>query len=109
VDHLDLVLSMDVRKGIIRRGAVVATSPERKRPLTLLFGGPFDDPVLDRSSQLTALWELPFSRLGRALGWVAPEQARDPAAIHAHQRSLLLAARCDAERAWSRAHADRGP
>ena len=168
VDHLDLVLSMDVRKGIIRRGAVVATSPERKRPLTLLFGGPFDDPVLDRSSQLTALWELPFSRLGRvgdvawetggavvggavgvidglahgdvlgaggsaagglgggilalgsnaldafeslgrALGLVAPEQARDPAAIHAHQRSLLLAARRDAERAWSRAHADRGP
>ena len=55
---------MDVREGIIRRGAAVATSPERKRPLTLLFGGPFDAPVLDRSSQLVALWELPFSRLG---------------------------------------------
>jgi len=168
VDHLDLVLSMDVRKGIIRRGAAVATSPERKRPLTLLFGGPFGAPVLDRSSQLVALWELPFSRLGRvgdvawetgdavvggavgvieglargdvlgagssageglgggiralgssaldavegigrALGLVAPEQARDPAAIHAHQRSLFLAARRDAERIWSRAHADRGP
>ena len=162
VDHLDLVLSMDVRKGIIRRGAAVATSPERTRPLTLLFGGPFEDPVLDRSSQLIALWELPFSRLGRvgdvawetggsvvggaigvieglahgdvlgagesaagglrggilalgssaldavegigrALGVVAPEQARDPTAIHAHQRSLFLAARRDAERGWSHA------
>ncbi len=168
VDHLDLVVSMDVREGIIRRGAAVATSPERKRPLTMLFGGPFDAPVLDRSSQLVALWELPFSRLGgvgdvawetggavfggavgvieglaqgdvlsaggsaaeglgggilalgssaldaiegvgRALGLVAPEQARDPAAIHAHQRSLFLAARRDAERNGSRAHADRGP
>jgi hypothetical protein len=65
VDHLDLVVSMDVRDGIIRLGAAVATSPERKRPLTLLFGGPFDDPVLDRAGQLTALWDLPFARLGR--------------------------------------------
>ena len=65
VDHLDLVVSMDVRGGIIRRGAAVATSPERKRPLTLLLGGRFDDPVLERSSQLIALWELPFARLGR--------------------------------------------
>ena len=65
VDHLDLVVSMDVRDGIIHRGAAVATSPERKRPLTLLFGGPFDEPVLDRSGQLTALWDLPFARLGR--------------------------------------------
>ena len=64
VDHLDLVVSMDVREGIIRRGAAVATSPERKRALTLLFGGRFDDPVLDRSSQLVALWDLPFARLG---------------------------------------------
>jgi len=167
VDHLDLVVSMDVRKGIIRRGAAVATSPERTHPLTLLFGGPFDDPVLDRSSKLIALWELPFSRLGRvgdvawetggavvggavgvieglahgdvfgaggsaaeglgggiqalgsnvldavegigrALGLVAPEKARDAAAIHAHHRSLFLAARRDAARVWSRAHADRG-
>jgi hypothetical protein len=167
VDHLDLVVSMDVRKGIIRRGAAVATSPERKRPLTLLFGGPFDAPVLDGSSQLIALWELPFTRLGRvgdvvwetggavvggavgvidglahgdvfgagesaaeglgggilalgssaldaargigrSLGLVAPEQARDPAAIHAQQRSLFLAARRDAERVWSGANADRG-
>lgn len=65
VDHLDLVVSMEVRDGVIRRGAAVAISPERTRPLTLLFGGPFDDPVLDRSSRLTALLELPFSRLGR--------------------------------------------
>jgi hypothetical protein len=65
VDHIDLVVSMDVREGIIRRGAAVATSPERKRALTLLFGGRFDDPVLDRSSQLIALWDLPFARLGR--------------------------------------------
>jgi hypothetical protein len=65
VDHLDLVVSMDVREGIIRQGAAVATSPERKRALTLLFGGRFDDPVLDRSSQLIALWDLPFARLGR--------------------------------------------
>ncbi len=167
VDHLDLVVSMDVREGIIRRGAVVATSPERTRPLTLLFGGPFDAPVLDRSSQLLALWELPFSRLGgvgdvawetgsavvggavgvveglgrgdigaaggsaaegarggawalassaldaveglgRALGLVAEEQARDPAAIHAHQRELFRAARRDAEEAWSRARHDPG-
>ena len=64
VDQLDLVASMDVREGIIRRGAVVATSPERDRPLTLLFGGRFDDPVLERSSQLLALWDLPFARLG---------------------------------------------
>jgi hypothetical protein len=72
VDHLDLVVSLDVRDGVIRRGAAVATSPERKRPLTLLFGGPFDDPILDRSGQLTALWELPFARLGR-LGDVTVE------------------------------------
>jgi hypothetical protein len=65
VDHLDLVVSMDVQEGIIRRGVAVATSPERTRPLTLLFGGPFGEPVLDRSSRLLALWELPFSRLGR--------------------------------------------
>jgi hypothetical protein len=65
VDELDLVVSLDVRDGVIRRGAAVATSPERKRPLTLLFGGPFDDPILDRSGQLAALWELPFARLGR--------------------------------------------
>jgi hypothetical protein len=167
VDHLDLVVSMDVREGVIRRGAAVATSPERKRPLTLLFGGPFDAPVLDRSSQLVALLELPFARLsrvgdvlwetgsavvggaigvieglvrgdllgaggsaveglgggvlalgsnaldavediGRALGLVAEEQARDPAAIHAHQRALFLAARDRAAQAWSRAQADRG-
>jgi hypothetical protein len=167
VDHLDLVVSMDVREGIIRRGAAVATSPERKRPLTLLFGGPFDYPVLDRSSTLIALWELPFSRLGgvgdvawetgsavvggavgaieglvrgdlsgaggsaveglgggaqalasnaldtiegigRALGLVAQEEARDTTAIHAHQRALFLAARREAEQVWSRAHADRG-
>jgi hypothetical protein len=167
VDHLDLVVSMDVREGIIRRGAAVATSPERRRPLTLLFGGPFDAPVLDRSSQLVALLELPFARLsrvgdvlwetgstvvggaigvvegivrgdllgaggsavkglgggllalgsnaldavediGRALGLVAEEQARDPTAIHAHQRALFLAARDQAAQAWSRAHADSG-
>ena len=65
VDHLDLAVSMDVHEGIIRRGAAVAISPERKRPLTLLVGGPFADPVLDRTSRLMALWELPFSRLGR--------------------------------------------
>jgi hypothetical protein len=65
VDHLDLVVSMDVQDGVIRRGAAIAVSRERSRPLTLLFGGPFDDPVFDRSSQLAALWELPFSRLGR--------------------------------------------
>lgn len=65
VDHLDLVVSMEVRDGVIRRGAAVAVSPERTRPLTLLFGGPIDDPVLDRSSRLAALLELPFSRLGR--------------------------------------------
>jgi hypothetical protein len=64
VDHLDLVVSMDVRKGIIRLGAAVATSPERKRALTLLFGRRFDDPVLGGASQLVALWDLPFSRLG---------------------------------------------
>ena len=167
VDHLDLVVSMDVREGIIRRGAAVATSPERKRPLTLLFGGPFDDPVLDRTSELAALWELPFSRLGRggdvvwetgsavvggavgvieglvrgdllgagesgakglgggvlalgsnaldaiegigrALGLVAEREARDPAAIHAHQRALFLAARREAAQAWSSEHPDRG-
>ncbi len=65
VDHLDLVVSMDVRDGVIRRGAAIAVSPERKRPLTLLFGGPLGDPVFDRSSKLVALWELPFARLGR--------------------------------------------
>ena len=72
VDQLDLVVSMDVRDGVIRRGAAVATSPERKQPLTLLFAGPFDDPVLDRSGQLAALWDLPFARLGR-LGDVTRE------------------------------------
>jgi len=65
VDHVDLVVSMDVRQGLIRRGAAIAVSPERTRPLTLLFGGRFDDPVFDRSSKLVALWELPFSRFGR--------------------------------------------
>jgi hypothetical protein len=167
VDHLDLVVSMEVREGIIRRGAAVATSPERKRALTLLFGGRFDDPVLDRSSQLIALWELPFARLGRvgdvawetgsavvggavgvieglaradpfgaggaavegvgggvqalasstldavegigrALGLVAQEEARDATALHAQQRALFLAARRDAAEAWSDAHSDRG-
>jgi hypothetical protein len=73
VDQLDLVVSMDVRKGIIRRGAAVATSPERTRPLTLLFGGQLDAPVLDGSSKLLALWELPFARLGRVgdVAWEA--------------------------------------
>jgi hypothetical protein len=167
VDHLDMVVSMDVHEGIIRRGAAVATSPERKRPLTLLFGGRFDDPVLDRSSKLVALWELPFSRLGRGgdvawetgsavvggavgvieglvrgdplgagesgakglgggvlalgsnaldaieglgrgLGLLAQEEARDATAIHAHQRALLLAAQREAAQAWSRAHPDPG-
>jgi len=167
VDHLDLVVSMDVREGIIRRGAAVATSPERKRPLTLLFGGPFAAPILDRSSKLVALWELPFARLsrvgdvvwetgsevvggaigvieglvrgdllgaggsaarglgggvlalgsntldavesiGRALGLVAQEEARDPAAIHAHQRAQFLAARDEAAQAWARLHTDPG-
>jgi len=167
VDHLDLVVSMEVREGIIRRGAAVATSPERKRALTLLFGGRFDDPVLDGSSQLIALWELPFARLGRvgdvawetgsavvggavgvieglvradpfgaggaavegvgggfqalasntldavegigrALGLVAQEEARDVTALHAHQRALFFAARRDAAQAWSGAHPDRG-
>ena len=65
VDHLDLVVSMEVRDGIIRRGAAVAISPERTRPITLLFGGPLNDPVFDRSSRLATLLELPFSRLGR--------------------------------------------
>lgn len=167
VDHLDLVVSVDAREGIIRRGAAVATSPERTRPLTLLFGGRFDDPVFDRSSRLIALWELPFSRfgrvgdvvwetgsavvggvvgviegavhgdlpgagesavggvgggalalgsnaldalegLGRALGLVAPEAARDTTAIHARQRALFLAARGEAAQAWSPADSDRG-
>ena len=167
VDHLDLVVSMDVREGIIRRGAAVATSPERKRALTLLFGGRFDDPVLDRSSQLVALWDLPFARLGRvgdvawetgsavvggavgvieglvrgdpfgaggaavegldggvqaltsnaldavedigrALGLVAQEEARDATALHAHQHALFLAARREAAQTWSSAHPDRG-
>ncbi len=166
VDDLDLVVSMDVRDGIIRRGAVIATSPARRRPLTLLFGGPFGAPVLDRSSKLLALWELPFSRLGRvgdvawetgsavgggaigviegiargdligaagsaaegagggawalassaldaveglgrALGLVAEEEARDAKAIHARQRALFLAARREAAEEWSRAPLDR--
>lgn len=157
VDRLDLVMSMEVGEGKIRRGAVVATSPERTRPLTLLFGGPFDDPVFDRSSRLSALLEAPFSRLGRLggvvwetggavvggvigavdgivhgdlleagelavggvsgaiesldsnavgalaslgrmLGLVAPEEARDTAAIHAHQRALFRSAREEAAR-----------
>jgi hypothetical protein len=73
VDHLDLLVSLDVRKGIIRRGAAVATSPERTRPLTLLFGGNLDAPILDGSSKLLALWELPFARLGRVgdVAWEA--------------------------------------
>jgi hypothetical protein len=167
VNHLDLVVSMDVREGIIRRGAAVATSPERKRPLTLLFGARFDDPVFDRSSQLIALWDLPFARMGRvgdvtwetgsavvggavgvieglvrgdpfgaggaaveglggggqalasnaldavegigrALGLVAEEEARDATALHAHQRALFLAARREAAQTWSSAHPDRG-
>jgi hypothetical protein len=167
VDHLDLVISKDVREGIIGQGAAVATSPERKRALTLLFGGRFDDPVLERSSQLVALWDLPFSQLGRvgdvawetgsavaggavgvieglvrgdvfgaggaavegvgggvqalgssaldavegigrALGLVEKEEARDATALHAHQRALFLAARREAAQAWSRSHPDRG-
>ncbi len=163
VDHLDLVVSMDVREGIIRRGAAVATSPERTRALTLLFSGPLGDPVFDRSSKLLELWELPFSRLGRvgdvvwdtggavvggaigavdgivhgdllgagesaaggvgggilalgsatldalsslgrALGIVAEEEARDTRRLHNRQRALLLNTRRDAARAWSRAH-----
>ena len=163
VDHLDLVVSMDVREGTIRRGAAVATSPERTRPLTMLFSGPLDDPVFDRSSRLMALWELPFSRLGRlgdvvwetgdavvggaigvidglvhgdllgagesaaggvgggflalgsnaldaleslgrALGFVEEEEARDPKKIHAHHRALFLTARREAAQAWSPAH-----
>ena len=166
VDHLDLVVSMEVREGIIRRGAVIATSPERTRPLTLLFSGPVADPVFDRSSQLVALWELPFSRLGRvgdvvwetggavvggavdaidevvhgnllgagesaaggvgggilalgsntldalkslgrALGIVAEEAARDTKQIHARQRELFLTARREAAQAWSRAHPEK--
>jgi hypothetical protein len=167
VDHLNLLVSMDVQQGTIRRGAVVATSPERSRPLTLLFGGPFEEPVLDRSSELIALWELPFARLGRAgdvawetggavvggavgvvedlargdlvaaggsavegvgggvralggnarsalegigraLGLLDEEHARDAAAIHERQRAALLAAREEAERSWSRADAAPG-
>jgi hypothetical protein len=163
VDHLDLVVSMDVREGIIRRGAAVAISPERRRPLTLLFGGPLDDPIFDRSSRLMALWELPFSRLGRVgdvvwetggavvggavgviegllhgdllgagesaaggvgggvlalgsnaldalealgrkLGLVEEEEARDIPKIHAHHRALFLTARREAAEAWSRGH-----
>jgi hypothetical protein len=165
VDHLDLVVSMDVRDGVIRRGAAVATSPGRTRPLTLLFGGPLDDPVFDRSSQLVALWELPFARLGRvgdvvwetggavvggaigiidaavhgdplgagqsavegvgggiralgsnaldalealgrALGLVTPEEARDTASIHDRQRTLFLTARREAAQAGSAAHSE---
>jgi hypothetical protein len=168
VDHLDLVVSMEVADGVIRRGAAVAISPERTRPLTLLFGGPFDDPVFDRSSRLAALWELPFSRLGRlgsvvwetgdavvggavgiadgvvhgnllgagksavegvsgggvalgsnaldsledigrALGLVAQEAARDTAAIHDRQRAVFLSARSEAAEAWSREHSEPGP
>ena len=163
VDHLDLVVSMDVREGVIRRGVAVGTSPERKRPLTLVFGGPFDAPVLDRSSALVALLELPFARLsrvgdvawetgsavvggaigvveelvrgdllgagaaaaeglgggalalgsnaldaiGRAVGLVEEEEARDPTAIHARQRARFVAARDRAARLWARAHPDR--
>ena len=166
VDQLDLVVSMDVREGIIRRGAVVATSPERDRPLTLLFSGRFGDPVLDRSSQLLALWDLPFARLGhvgdvawetgsavaggavdvieelvrgnplgaagarpeggdggvqslastaldalesigRALGLAEKEQGRDATALHAHQRSLFVAARREAAQTWSTTRSDR--
>jgi hypothetical protein len=65
VDHLDLVVSMEVHDGLILRGAAVAVSPERTRPLVMLFSGPVEHPVFDRSSSLAALWELPFSRLGR--------------------------------------------
>jgi hypothetical protein len=167
VDHLDLVVSMEVREGSIRRGAAVAISPERTRPLTLLFGGQFDDPVFDRRSKLIALLELPVSRLGRvgdvvwetgsavvggvvgviegvvhgdllgagesavggvrggvfafgsntldaleevgrALGLVAQEEARDTTAIHDRHRALFLAARDEAAQEWSRAHSDRG-
>jgi hypothetical protein len=166
VGQLDLVISMDVHDGIIRRGAAVATSPERERALTLLFGGPFDDPVLDRSSQLLALWDLPFARLGhvgdvawetgsavaggaidvieelvrgnplgvaeatadglgggvqalpsnvldaiedigRALGLVEQEQARDAKALHADHRSRFIAARREAAQRWSGTHPDR--
>jgi hypothetical protein len=158
---------MEVREGIIRRGAAVAISPERTRPLTLLFGGQCDDPVFDRRSKLIALLELPFSRLGRvgdvvwetgsavvggvvgviegvvhgdllgagesavggvrggvfafgsntldaleevgrALGLVAQEEARDTTAIHDRHRGLFLAARDEAAQEWSRAHSDRG-
>jgi hypothetical protein len=127
-----------------------------------------DDPVFDRSSKLLALWELPFSRLGRvgdvvwetgsavvggavgviegivhgdvlsagesavggvgggvlalgsntfdaleevgrALGLVVQEEARDTTAIHDRHRALFLAARREAAQAWSGAHSDRGP
>jgi hypothetical protein len=73
VDHLDLVVAMDVREGVIRRGEAVATSPERARPLTLSFGGPLAEPIFDRSSQLVSLAEFPFTRLGRLgdVAWVA--------------------------------------
>jgi hypothetical protein len=73
VDHLDLIVSMAVHEGIIRRGAAVATSPERERALTMLFGGRLADPVFDRSSRLRALWDLPFARLGHVgdVAWEA--------------------------------------
>jgi len=167
VDHLDLVVSMDVHEGVIQRGAMVATSPERSRPLTLLFGGRFDDPVFDRSSRLLALLELPFSRLGRGgdvvwgmgnaivggavgiidgvvhgdligagesavegaggggvalgsnvldaledfgrmVGLVAPEEARDTAAIHDGARARFRTARDEAAQAWPRAQSEPG-
>ena len=168
VDHLNLVVSMDVREGVIDSGATVATSPERLQPLTLLFGGRFDDPVFDRSSTLLALLELPFSRFGRvgdvvwgmgsavvggafgiiggvvhgdligagesavegvvvggavslgsnvlealktfgrAVGLVAPEEARDTAEIHDAARARSLTARHEAAQAWSRAQSERG-
>ena len=42
--------------------------------------------------------------LGRALGLVAQEEARDAQTIHAHQRALFLTARREAAQAWSGAH-----
>ncbi|MCG3133999.1 MAG: hypothetical protein HMLKMBBP_01268 [Planctomycetes bacterium] len=71
-ERIDLVASMDVSKGVIREGAVVGRIPGRSEPLVAAFSGPLDAPVTDASGSLTALFELPFARLG-TVGTVAWE------------------------------------
>ncbi len=64
-DRIDVAVSAGVRGGRFTQGAAIGRIPGRAEPLSVKFSGDVQNPTVDASGSMAALFELPFARCGR--------------------------------------------